>query len=66
MFRKRLFVVLVLCGLQFATAQRWDPQDSIKTVDKNQDRINDFRDNIIDWTEISYDHELVTVSHNAL
>ena len=50
MFRKRLFVVLVLCGLQFATAQRWDPQDSIKTVDKNQDRINDFRDNIIDWT----------------
>ncbi len=50
MFRKHLFVLLVLCGLQFATAQRWDPQDSIKTVDKNQDRINDFRDNIIDWT----------------
>ena len=50
MLKKHLFVALILCGLQLTQAQDWNPQDSIKTVDKKQDRIDDFRDNVIATT----------------
>lgn len=31
-------------------AQQWDPTDTLKTAETKPERINDFRDNMIDWT----------------
>ena len=45
-----LIAVLCTCAVSTALAQDWDPQDSIKTVAKDQDRINNFRDNVIATT----------------
>ena len=50
MLKKHLLVALILCGLQLTYAQDWNPQDSIKTVDKKKDRIDDFRDNVLPTT----------------
>ena len=52
---KRNFLAAMLLGLVFGlssnlTAQNWDPTDTLKTVETKEERIDDFRDNMIDWT----------------
>ena len=46
---KILFALLILSSVQLK-AQNWQAGDTLKTATTSEDRINDFRDNMIDWT----------------
>jgi len=41
--------ILLLLSVQLK-AQQWNPKDTLNTSEGEPDRINDFRDNMIDWT----------------
>ena len=43
-------IVLSLLNFAFIYGQDWNPNDTLKIKDDQEDRIDDFRDNMIDWT----------------
>lgn len=52
---KNIAIFLVMLALLLGIvptvfSQHWNPGDSLKTDSLDKDRINDFRDNMIDWT----------------
>lgn len=54
-----IVLLAILLGIvPSAFSQHWNPGDSLITDSLDKDRINDFRDNVIDWTG----HDLVDAS----
>jgi len=45
-----IIIVLSLLNFAFIYGQDWNPNDTLKIKDDQEDRIDDFRDNMIDWT----------------
>lgn len=52
---KKIYLATFLVIFSFVVAsnldaQQWNPEDTLNTTKDKTDRINDFRDNMIDWT----------------